>query len=207
MLQQATTHLSISTTVLRIGQLSGSTTTGKWNTDELWPILFATSLHGNVRAVPDLKKKMIDWVPVDICASTISDILLRDSKVDKQAEVACQVFNIVNPRLISWKEVVEMLQTISKQQLEVVSMKFWVEKLNELLEKGANAKSVPGLRLLAVFESMVKDEECGDSQIDGKQLITAKTASQSANFRELEAYNTDWMGKSMEAWREEKFLS
>lgn len=42
----------------------------------MWPIMFASSAHPAINALPELHGKSVDWIPVDIAASGIGDILL-----------------------------------------------------------------------------------------------------------------------------------
>ncbi|KAG4444297.1 hypothetical protein IFR05_000272 [Cadophora sp. M221] len=74
--QTASQQLSLPIKLLRVGQLSGHTTTGHWSTDEMWPILFATSFRPEMGALPIFtggeKGKMVDWIPVDVAAGVIT---------------------------------------------------------------------------------------------------------------------------------------
>jgi hypothetical protein len=162
-----------------------------------------------VRAVPDLKKKIIDWVPVNICASAITDILLRDIQDGQNNDSGYRVFNITNPHTTSWTNIIQMLQSSTRHKLEVVSMETWVKRLNTLLEKGADVESVPGLRLLSVFEDMAKDEKDIEirSRDSEKTFVTTKTAQMSESFRSLQSYNACWMSMSLKAWGVDGFIA
>jgi len=59
--------------------MCGHTRTGTWNPSEMWPIMFASSAHPAINALPELHGKSIDWIPVDIAASGVADILLASA--------------------------------------------------------------------------------------------------------------------------------
>src|SRR5450756_938892 len=147
--------------LLRVGQLCGATQTGNWNTSEMWPIMFATSTHPEINALPLFPGKMVDWVPVDVAAATITDVLLHP-------ENGYSVHNIVNPHPIEWEDLMEMLQSSSlltgkqktKTKMEEVDMKEWVHRLKTLSNSpSADPMTVPGFKLLHFFENMCNEEE------------------------------------------------
>lgn len=189
--------------LLRVGQLCGHTRTGYWNTDEMWPIMFASSAHPSISAIPDFKGKVVDWVPVDIAARTISDILLSD-----QQQGGYAVHNIVNPSPIPWSELIEMLQegrlgSSSNKKMDVVSMKAWVQRLSSQAEVGASPDEISGLRLLQFFESMALEE----AEEEKKVFETEKTRGISESLRECGAFNQQWLSGNVRVWKETGFLS
>lgn len=176
--QHASSTLAIPTLLLRVGQLSGHTRTGHWSTSEMWPIMFATSFHPDMRALPVFQGKMVDWIPVDVAAGAITDILLaprdegekKEDEKEEDREERYSVHNIVNPRPIPWSELLGMLQaTTSALQpptpLAEIPMQEWVARLNTLVDTSSTTSNpsstttssnppVPGLRLLQFFEDM-----------------------------------------------------
>ncbi|KUJ08437.1 acetyl-CoA synthetase-like protein, partial [Mollisia scopiformis] len=195
--QSATTKLGIKVNLLRVGQLCGHTKTGYWNTDEMWPIMFATSAHTTVSAIPDFKDKVVDWVPVDVAAATVMDVLLAD----EEGREEYTVHNIVNPKPVSWSALVDMMKVAVGKQIVVVGMREWVRRLSVLAEKGVSPDEVPGLRLLPFFEGMVVEEE-GEE----KTFETGKTRETSENLRVCEAFNQQWVDGNLRVWRELGFL-
>ncbi|EHL02371.1 hypothetical protein M7I_1444 [Glarea lozoyensis 74030] len=61
--QTATRILNLPVHLLRVGQMAGSTTTGHWNVNEMWPIMFATALHPSITSIPSFPSKLVDWIP------------------------------------------------------------------------------------------------------------------------------------------------
>ncbi|PVH77799.1 acetyl-CoA synthetase-like protein [Cadophora sp. DSE1049] len=161
--QTASNLLSLPIKLLRVGQLSGHTQTSHWSTDEMWPIMFATSFHPSMNALPLFPGKRVDWIPVDIAAKTITDILLSDIEQQKKEaaemnEESCKdelynVHNIVNPHSIPWSSLIAMLQsqrqsttTSSPPQsphppLQEISMKEWTLRLVALSSPSSTSPS------------------------------------------------------------------
>jgi nucleoside-diphosphate-sugar epimerase len=206
------TALNIPITLLRVGQLCGHTRTGRWNTNEMWPIMFATSAHPGIHALPVFPKKGVDWIPVDIAASAIGEVLLSsDGKglvrnfggEEEESEIGGEykVHNIVNPSSIPWSFLLRMLQSSSLAaagKLEEVSMHEWVRRLNAVTEQSVD---VPGARLLGFFEDMVGDE--GESKV----FETGKSREVSWSLRECGPFCGEWVEGNVKGWRESGFLS
>lgn len=196
--------LQIPTVLLRVGQLCGSTRTGIWNTDEMWPIMFATSACVGMKALPEFPGRMVDWVPVDVAAATITELLA--AKVGGMKH-GCEVHNIVSPSLTPWSSFLSMLQgsglASDDSSLEVVPMAEWVRRLNVLADAGASPDEVPGLRLLGFWEDMV--EEAGKESI-GKVFETAKSCVLAPSLRGLDGFREEWLHANVRAWTESGFL-
>jgi thioester reductase-like protein len=194
--------LNIPITILRVGQLCGDTKTGAWNTNEMFPILFATSVH--LHAIPVFPKKSVDWIPVDIAAASVSEVLTSSRSNN---EIGSEwgdysVHNIVNPSSISWSELVEMLQQSSlarRASLEEVDMQEWVRRLKALADKGSDSEVV-GLRLLGFFENMIGDD--GESKI----FETDKSRDLSKSLRNCKAFCPEWIEANLKVWRKDGFI-
>lgn len=145
----------------------------------------------------------MDWLPVDVAASTITEILDSDCDVDGDGDGdrgKYQVYNIVNPYPIPWSDVVSMLRKQTEKEIEVVGMREWAGKLNALAETGES--KVPGLRLLGFFEGMV-DEEDGNG---GRVFETGVTEGVSGALRGCGGFNEGWLERCVGVWREMGFL-
>jgi thioester reductase-like protein len=199
----ATEKLSQKVVLLRVGQLCGSTSTGHWNTSEMWPIMVATSFHPSMNCIPNFPGKMVDWIPVDVAASAVMDILLSSSA--KEDGVSYSVNNIVNPRSITWEELVGMLQDVKinrgGRRMAEVSMSTWVARLAQLADEGVDANELPGLKLLQFFENMAE----GGTE-ESKIFETAKSRETSQALRECLPFCTEWVAKNLKVWKESGFL-
>lgn len=166
--------------------------------------MVATSVREGVRALPVLEGRWrwVDWVPVDVAAGTVSEILLSHSEEDSGEGEKYSVHNIVNPHPIPWSEMLELLQSAlasdGKERLEEVSMKEWVKRLNAVAD--SSREDVPGVRLLAFFEDMVGDESAS------KAFETKKSEGVSRSMRECGPVCREWVEKNIKVWRENGFL-
>lgn len=168
--------------------------------------MFATSLHEDMNAIPAFPGKCVDWVPVDVAASTITDLLTSPSSLENEdGREKYEVHNIVNPKRIKWEELVEMLQDVALgekgKKMEVVSMKAWVGKLTGLADAGVSPDEVPGLKLLQFFENMVQD-----GKEEERVFETGKTEAVSGALKRCEAFNNVWVRKNVGVWMEGGFL-
>jgi hypothetical protein len=146
----------------------------------------------------------VDWIPVDVAAATITDLLTSGNGERGNYEV----HNIVNPHPIPWSSLVDMLQESGskwgeeKEEMEIVPMKTWVQRLSALADSGVSPDEVPGLRLLQFFEGMVGDE----GEEGGRVFETGKTRGLSGSLRGCEAFNGGWLEGNVGVWRESGFL-
>ena len=186
--------------LVRVGQLCGSTKTGQWNTNEMWPIMFATSFHARMKCIPVFEEKMVDWIPVDVAARSIGEVLLSSREV----EDGYKVHNIVNPNSIPWSDLLPMLQVSDKtSELEILPMSEWVARLSALSSE-LSPDELPGLKLLQFFENMAASEvEGGEKSI---VFETGKTRSVSEALRECPPFCREWIERSLEVWKENGFL-
>ena len=202
-LASASETLKQNVMLLRVGQLCGSTETGMWNVNEMWPIMFATSFHPGMKCIPEFGEKKVDWIPVDIAAKTISEVLVSSDREKDDGKY--EVFNIVNPQSISWSNLVSILQASSSKlgKLDVVSMAKWVSRLSALSSM-ISADELPGLKLLQFFEDMAASE--GDGNEQSKVFETEKSRAISEALRECKPFCREWMEKTLKVWKENSFL-
>ncbi|KAG1143227.1 hypothetical protein G6F37_012501 [Rhizopus arrhizus] len=92
--------------VERVGQVSGDSESGVWNTSEQYPLLFvAGSL---MRKMPKLST-VIDWIPVDYASSAIVGIMLRTAHFS--ASIESSVYHIVNPHHENWTDILNAMKS------------------------------------------------------------------------------------------------
>ena len=153
-MEASSEQLSMSCVVLRVGQLCGHSKYGCWSKEDMYPIMFATSV--NLKAVPIFTERQVDWLPVDFAAETIKDVLTRD----KRAGGTAIFYQVVHPRPASWSNLVHMLQDSQIQEtgerLEEIAMPTWVERLRTRSDTG---HEVVGLKLISFFEQMALQED------------------------------------------------
>ena len=176
-------------------------------------------------ALPLFEGKSVDWIPVDVAAGTIVDILLQGRKQEvlagkEEAEEVKEMYNvhnIVNPHTIPWSSLVDMLQTSrqnnSQEKLQEISMKEWTNRLVGLSSSTMPNQTtpLPGLRLLQFFEDMAasertESEKAGQAN-QSKVFQTEKTRGISESLRGCEVFNGECVEAYVRVWREGGFLS
>lgn len=193
----------------------------------MWPILLATCTK--LGAVPEFPGKKADWIPVDVAAQSIVEILThlqypsrfmdkipgiygsdsinRSCKIDESRR-NYTVHNIVNPHRVPWSDIVEMLQRSEilgrGKKLRVVSMVEWVRLLNKAADEDISADELPGLRLLGFFEDMAASV----SQSGEESIVFDTTRSQaiSSSLSACEGYRAEWLEASLWRWKQEGII-
>lgn len=124
--------------VVRVGQLTGDSALGVWNTKEAWPIMLSTARL--IKCLPDLQEEALGWLPVDIAAHALLDIAsVVGVKRDEMA-----VYHVVNPhRSPSWHEMLQWLQ--KKEDFDIVEPCEWVQRLEESGNEHHSAMKLLGL--------------------------------------------------------------
>ncbi|KAH8749652.1 male sterility protein-domain-containing protein [Hyaloscypha finlandica] len=136
---EAAKSCRIKTRVLRVGQVIADTVHGIWNATEAIPLMMQAAL--TVGAVPKLDESPL-WLPVDVVASTISDISLGSA--------GAGVMNIVNHQSFHWTR--DLLPALHNAGLSFkeLSQKEWISAL-----RASNPDPVanPPIKLLEFFAS------------------------------------------------------
>ncbi|KAI1824100.1 hypothetical protein F4861DRAFT_548893 [Xylaria intraflava] len=163
--------LQIPIAVARIGQVCGAThSPGRWNPNEWIPRLIKGS--ASLGALPDslgdygVGLKDVDWVPVDVIADAIVEILLKATSGERPTDT--RLYHLVNSQRTSWAEsvpaIVATLNDLnarhgSKTTVRVVSRQEWLQSLRSsgnnldtLQSGGASADVNPALRLIDFYE-------------------------------------------------------
>ncbi|CAZ82948.1 unnamed protein product [Tuber melanosporum] len=133
--------------IIRIGQLSGSTSNGAWSQDAGWPMVIGTL--GEIGCLPDFELKL-SWLPVDLAARGVLDIAVRGDRVDTIPHEP--VFNLGNTNLsTSWSDVLVWLEKAGAR-FKRVTPTHWLEEI-EKLEPGARSRKIYPLWKALVFAS------------------------------------------------------
>jgi thioester reductase-like protein len=124
--------------VVRVGQLTGDSASGVWNSKEAWPKMLSTARL--INCLPDLGTEPLDWLPVDIAAKAFLDITEQDSGREK----GMPMYHVLNPHQEpTWHQ---MLQWIKKNEdFEIVEPKEWVSRLEKREGSDHSAMKLLGL--------------------------------------------------------------
>ncbi|KAL6704711.1 hypothetical protein ACN47E_007993 [Coniothyrium glycines] len=155
--------------VLRIGQLSGDTITGDWNTTEGIPLMIQTAV--TLGALPQLDEEM-SWLPVDIAAQIILDLALDNINRFTDPNL---VYHVVNPSRFHWTR--DMLPALAAAGLkfDAIPTAQWMEKLRT---SDHDATKNPPIKLLDWFEGKY-GAKASSKQSGVLEYLTSETKKES----------------------------
>ncbi|GAB7357574.1 hypothetical protein MBLNU459_g0084t1 [Dothideomycetes sp. NU459] len=193
LLAAATTTAGIPTGICRVGQIAGAISEkGCWPKQEWLPSLIASSKYLGKIPTSLGSSERIDWVPVDVVAKVVVDLL--DSTDRYTCDAA--VHHVVNPHATTWKALLPKVQ--SHLHLEEVSLAEWVEALRMSSETSEDVVDNPAVKLLGYFEGLVQPE--GVERIPALILQTTRTAAESKTLAALGPVNDEMMDNWMRQW-------
>ncbi|OQO13072.1 hypothetical protein B0A48_02536 [Cryoendolithus antarcticus] len=136
--------------IFRVGQVAGDTKTGVWNAKEAWPLML-----GSVRetgTLPALEDEVLDWLPVDICATA----LIQGAGRQHEDEVdGLEIYHVVNSHTTpTWSDLLGWLK--AKREFEIIGPADWVKELEALAEEGSQS---PALQLLELWRNAYGDKK------------------------------------------------
>ncbi|EFW13279.1 putative NRPS-like protein biosynthetic cluster [Coccidioides posadasii str. Silveira] len=117
---------------VRAGQIAGSSM-GYWNKEEHFVALVASSQK--IGKLPNLNGTL-SWLPVDVAAAVISDILLSSEPMQL-------VYHLENPFRQSWREVLDTLAVgLNLGKDDRLSFHEWIDAVESAPDKGNRAKQL-----------------------------------------------------------------
>ncbi|KAF5384130.1 hypothetical protein D9615_003351 [Tricholomella constricta] len=140
-------------TSVRIGQISGGRPKGAWATTDWLPILVKSSI--TLGALPQAEG-VVSWLPADAVAAALVDVALGSVPPTEFPSV----LNLVHPRPVQWKAVVEGLRAAIKevvgQDLRLVSFEEWIAAVEARSgdATGETLAATPAIKLLDFFRGM-----------------------------------------------------
>ncbi|CAK7213836.1 putative NRPS-like protein biosynthetic cluster [Sporothrix eucalyptigena] len=150
-LEVATTRSNLHATILRVGQISGPLAEdgGQWNPAEWLPSLVRSSL--TLGCLPD-SMNTVEWIPVDALAGIVRDILHHD-----YSESVSGVYNLVNPTVGSWDELVGVVQKhweAARKPVKVVPFQEWLAALQSAI---ADVDELPALKIADFYQGLAAE--------------------------------------------------
>ncbi|KID83470.1 Beta-ketoacyl synthase [Metarhizium guizhouense ARSEF 977] len=182
-------------TVVRPGQIAGSSSSGYWNSMEHVPFLIKSSQTLGV--LPDLPGHLA-WAPVDAVAGTAVDILTLPDNVQ-----AHPVYHIDNPKRQSWSEMVSMLgRALDIPDDKIIPFADWIHvvRSNAKQSNGPDEEN-PASMLADFFEQDFVHMSCG-----AMVLGTDKACEHSVTLRSLEPVTEALLGSYVSNWQKAGFL-
>jgi thioester reductase-like protein len=127
--QQAATKTRLrgKVSIFRVGQLSGNSITGIWNSKEAWPLMLSTVKFTGV--LPEIAGEVLDWLPVDVAAKAIVE-----GAHYKWSERYVSVFHVVNDNTFpQWDTLLKWMD--KKVPFQSISQLLWIEKLDNAVKQ------------------------------------------------------------------------
>ncbi|KAJ7236051.1 acetyl-CoA synthetase-like protein [Mycena haematopus] len=173
-------------TSFRIGQVTGSASTGTWSTSDWVPALVKSSIAlGNFPSDPS---GVVAWIPPEAVAQTIVDVALSTEKPPFAV-------NLVHPRPVSWDFIISAMANTA--QLPLVPFADWVQQLQDrsTTASAEDIEKIPGLKLLDFFKAAL----CGAGNLN---FSTSKAQAVSQFMRLLEPLRDEDVKRWMRYWNE-----
>lgn len=157
--------------VLRVGQICGPRFgRGPWNKWEWFPSLVMSSRF--LRVVPDGIGQEINWIPVDELACIVTELISYvHLSPQKEQSNPLQVFNVVNPEVSSWKDVLPALQAEVPQTIPI---RQWLERLEESVDKSTYVLDQnPGAKLVDFYQGALVGDGRAEPLYEVERLVKA----------------------------------
>jgi thioester reductase-like protein len=174
-----------------VGQVSGDSKTGVWNTTEMISLMICVG-GGELGVLPEDGQR-IDWIPVDYAAICIVDIVIDIST--PTAAHSERVHHILNPHVISWSQLLEYLKS-SGLRFKVVPNKEW---LTQLFDSPSNSA-----HMLANFYKKVFDN---GGKFELAKFTVEKTCRRTAALERCPFINQKLVQLYLNYWLELAFLT
>ncbi|KAK3838937.1 MAG: hypothetical protein J3R72DRAFT_448239 [Linnemannia gamsii] len=197
-LMEAYRQLGVPAKVVRVGQIAGDREHGVWtNATEMNALL--TYAPTTVHALPSSGvSRIVDWVPVDDVARTLLEFALDTPRT-------ASVYNLVNPKSISWSEFVDILRrALPTTNFDVQPYSKWVEGLSKDLNSGESEEDIkkrnPFFELIPFLQQSVGN---GCADVDDKVLVFMTDSAQrdSSVIRSLPAIDDALVRKYLRGWQ------
>ncbi|XXH02557.1 hypothetical protein Hte_008934 [Hypoxylon texense] len=205
--------LGLPVSVLRVGQVGGSTVRGGavWNPAEWLPSLVISSLM-RLRCLPDDLGPIfseVDWVPSDLLGSVVADLALVGANGSSGA--GAEVYNIRNPQTTTWGELLPSIQEEARAQLgyspQVVSSATWLARLKESegagdSDAGEDVRRNPAVKLLDFYNRGLWPQEGQSGIVSQAPMAIRRSVAASATLCEMSSIGPELIRRWVEEWVE-----
>ncbi|CAK7224033.1 putative NRPS-like protein biosynthetic cluster [Sporothrix bragantina] len=159
-LEVATLRSGLHATILRVGQISGPLAEdgGQWNPTEWLPSLVKSSL--TLGCLPD-SMNTIEWIPVDALAGIVRDLVQHD-----YAESSSGVYNLVNPTVGNWEELVGVVQKhweAAGTPVKVVPFSEWLAALQSA-SATTDLDKIPAFKIADFYNGLATEAALPESE-------------------------------------------
>ncbi|THH09230.1 hypothetical protein EW145_g2182 [Phellinidium pouzarii] len=202
-LERASKKTSLSTTVIRCGQLTGGPS-GAWNDHEWFPSVVKSSIA--LGKIPNVEGT-VSWITANDAAGAIVDATHADTE---------RILHLVHPRPVPWSLVIAAFA--KELGLSTVSYGDWMAALESahanLYDGTPDAHKVeevlrgnPALRLMAFFSAALKME--GNENVEPlgiPRLRNEKAVASSTTLKEARSIGDDNVQRWIASWRKTGFI-
>lgn len=205
LLAAASSKAKIPTTIVRIGQMSGSNTNGAWATSDWVPLIFKS--FETVKCLPSMPDEDICWIASDVAAKALAEFVASSSPFSSLSEV----LHIVSPRTAKWDDVMQAAISIlgNGECGKLVPYAAWVDAIRDAGQK-TSLEKFPTWKLSGFYEAVVPiaSAKLGpDREAMGpKRLLTDESTKRSQTLSQCEAIKTDDVKKWLRYWSTVGFL-
>lgn len=164
--------------VIRVGQLCANEK-GVWNASEAYPLMLSTAkLTGSLPIIDD----KLDWVPVEVAAQAILDIIASSS--DTSLNMATAFYHVTNPHDgPTWAM---LLRHLTRRRdcdwIEMVAPHDWIEKLETALEQEQYRRH-PSQALVSLWKArycVSNGGSAGDGELENSKSPSFQVARSQA---------------------------
>ncbi|TCD65176.1 putative NRPS-like protein biosynthetic cluster [Steccherinum ochraceum] len=185
----------LQTTTFRIGQVTGSLSSGAWNTSDWVPIIVKSSqVLGSLPSQDDDAA----WITMNTAARAMIDIIFS---VTGQPDPL--LVNLVHPRPIKWSTVFQSIGDALSKPLPLVPFTEWLAKV-ESLSENANAQTldrIPAIKLLSFLRDI------GASGRRMHVFATAAARRVSPSLDNADSLNAAIARSWVAYWKEKQFIA
>lgn len=196
-LAHAAQHSGVPVSIVRCGQLAGPLSEeGVWNRHEWLPSLVHTSKNMGILPSNLGNQDRIDWVPIDAASRTVLQIAAK--RRETQENEPLDTFHVINPQIISWSDLVPVIQEAYKKQgvdIEAVPFDKWMEALRAIPLTRDEVSRKPGVKLIDFYDGL---------RVEGGSLppmCTEHTTNFSQCLKTLPAVNAKIFGMWIQQWQ------
>jgi thioester reductase-like protein len=194
-IENAVREVGAHATILRIGQIIPSTSSGSqlWNPSEMIPLMVQSAMIINALPESLSNRESCSWLDVDTLAKTILELSGLDM-IDQPPNNQL-VYNLVHPRPFSWSQSFLPALKAAGLQFESVPYEEWLKRLTRSEQ---DTKKNPSRKLLGFWE----ESNSGDEKKGGLKFDTQITESHSKALRGASAAVDGKIVKALvDAWR------
>lgn len=169
----------------------------------------------------------VDWIPVDILADCVSEVVMSSTPIGANQQGHCKVYHVVNPNVVSWQSLLPTVQQRTGiSRMEPLST--WVDlvQAGPDVDHAPSTASVevgalnPAKKILQFYQALqlsrkvndssavppstINNQSGGNTDDDGSESVRPfeleNMAAASTIFRSLEPVSSVWMAKWIDGW-------